>query len=89
MIFDFASKETSNAYLTLLWACDGTEKCVEEPDLYTENWTGRPIPNATAERLCKGCHVIDECLAYALLNPDETTIMGGTTSDKRKELRGD
>lgn len=41
-----------------------------------------------ARRLCGGCEVRTECLAYALTN-NETGIWGGTNDDERRQLRRD
>ena len=76
--------------LALLWELDGTQPCLEDPDAYIENWTGRAIPNEVAERLCAACKpaIKDKCLDYAVA-ADEDYIWGGTTYAKRKELRAE
>jgi WhiB family redox-sensing transcriptional regulator len=45
-------------------------------------------PSATVLATCARCRVRDECLAYALAQPDLTGVWGGTTERERRELRG-
>ncbi|TXH08884.1 MAG: WhiB family transcriptional regulator [Hyphomicrobiaceae bacterium] len=78
------SDTVESAYLRLQDVLDGSEKCVEDPDMWMENWTGRSIPLEVAQRLCKGCHAIEECAAYAILAEEEFGIWGGTTPQSRK-----
>ena len=40
-----------------------------------------------ARRLCAGCPVRAECLAYALEAPEEVGIWGGTTANERAATR--
>lgn len=84
MIFESDDPEVRDKYFQLWDKLDGTERCVEDPDAYTENWTSRPIPDDTAERLCEGCHVIEQCKAYARAAGEETGIWGGETPEMRK-----
>lgn len=89
-IFEFPTDEARAAYDGLANVLNKTEPCyLGDADEWTENYTGRPIPQEVAERLCGGCHAIEECLAYALKNPQETAIWGGTTNATRKEMRLD
>ena len=84
MIFEFDEPDVRDSYFTLWDKLDGTERCVEDPDSYVENWTARAIPEATARKLCEGCHVIEEFRAYARLAGEETGIWGGETPEMRK-----
>jgi len=40
----------------------------------------------TAKTLCRGCDVIEECLAYALKNNEQHGVWGGTTPNERKAM---
>lgn len=84
MIFDSDDPEVADKFLTLLWKLDGTQPCAEDPDKWTENWTGRPIPDEVAERMCAGCPFIKECDAYATAAGEETGIWGGRSPEMRK-----
>lgn len=87
-LFEFNDEEIAEAYWDHYFKLNGREPCfVGDADQWTENYTGRPIPNKVAEDLCAGCHVLEECAAYALLNPDEVGIWGGMTADERKRIR--
>lgn len=87
-IFEFNDEEVARKYLKLLFRLDGTQKCAEDPDEYTENWTGRPIPDEVAERACEGCKFIEECRDYAVAADEERGIWGGTTPHMRKRMKG-
>jgi hypothetical protein len=84
LIFENDDPEVATKYWTLWDALDGTQKCIEDPDLYTENWTGRPIPDHVAERLCAGCPFFDPCRDYARAAGEEHGIWGGETPEMRK-----
>lgn len=87
-LFEFRTPEAREAYMKLFNKLDKSEPCfVGDADQWTENYTSRPIPNETAEELCAGCHVLEDCKIYALLNTEETGIWGGTTEQERKRLR--
>lgn len=78
----------------LLWAIDFTEPCNQEYDEHgnvndVEKWTGNWVNSTDPEvaaRLCEGCHVLDQCLQYALDNQESELIWGGTTPAQRKEI---
>lgn len=78
--------EAWDAYLLLWDKLNGTQPCAEDPDKWTENWTGRAIPVEVAERMCAGCPFLEECRTYAVLANEERGIWGGTTPEQRKEL---
>jgi hypothetical protein len=91
-VFQFKSEEISDLYWELFYA-EGKRKCYDTEnvtpskgrkrgeaiaDLYVENWTGRNISRATAEELCAGCDVYDQCKAYAMAAQEPIGIWGGT-----------
>lgn len=82
MIFENEDPEVGRKFLKLVFALDGTQPCIEEPDKYTENWTSRPIPPEVAQRLCKGCKFIELCDDYATA-AGEKGIWGGRTTQER------
>ena len=74
---------------------DGTENCYRpfdddgnptDVDLYVGPWTKYTAPEV-AERLCAGCHVVEQCLIYALENNEKDFIWGGHSPEQRKEMR--
>lgn len=42
---------------------------------------------AGAKRICQGCDVIDECLAYAIETNQVAGVWGGYTEDERRPIR--
>lgn len=88
MIFENDDPEVGVKYLKLLNALDGTQLCLDDEEgEWTENWTSRPIPDATAEALCAGCPFLEACRDYAVAAQEEHGIWGGTTYDMRKQLK--
>jgi WhiB family transcriptional regulator, redox-sensing transcriptional regulator len=88
VIFENSNPEVKEKYLKLVWSLDGTQPCAnDDPDLWIENWTGRPIPRAIAKERCAGCPFIQQCLDYAVAADEELGIWGGTTTEERKEMR--
>lgn len=85
---------------------DGTENCYDPnlvvprdqrtigdtlADFYVEDWTGRGISKEMAEKLCAGCHVLEECRAYAMAAKEGYGVWGGTRPKDRgirKKYRG-
>lgn len=55
------------------------------PDLFLSEdcHTGRK-----AKEVCRRCPVINECLSWAIENPDILGVLGGTTPRERQTLRG-
>lgn len=45
------------------------------------------VPATEARRICRGCEVRAECLAYALVTYREYGIWGGTSEQERRKLR--
>jgi WhiB family redox-sensing transcriptional regulator len=73
----------TNRFDAELWrldaACSGVGPDVFFPD------HGEPTPESDA--LCRGCLVRDECLAYALANPELGGIWAGTSGRHRQRMR--
>jgi WhiB family redox-sensing transcriptional regulator len=42
---------------------------------------------ALAKRVCAGCVVRDECLAFAVDNREEVGVWGGTSPKERRSIR--
>jgi len=65
------------------WTTDAL--CAQvDPDLFYPE-TG--APNRDAKRVCAGCEVRVECLAYALAHRERHGVWGGTTERERRRLR--
>jgi WhiB family redox-sensing transcriptional regulator len=43
--------------------------------------------NARARAICAGCTVTDQCLSFALADPDAMGVWGGTTAQERRAMR--
>jgi WhiB family redox-sensing transcriptional regulator len=53
-----------------------------------ELWVNAKNNTYKAQReICRACEVRDECLAFALRNPDTFGCWGGTNERERKRLR--
>ena len=65
------------------WMADGL--CAEvDPELfYPEGGES----NRDAKRICAGCEVRVECLAYALAHRERFGVWGGTTERERRRMR--
>lgn len=48
---------------------------------------GRGEDTTEPKRVCAGCPVRDECLAYALANGEKLGVWGGTSERERRRLR--
>jgi len=56
----------------------------EDSSLFLTGVTSRVLK---AKAICERCPVIDDCLAFALVNEDyEPHVYGGLTGDERKAL---
>ena len=65
------------------WTTDAL--CAQvDPDLFYPE-TG--APNQDAKRICGGCDVRAECLAYALAHRERFGVWGGTTERERRRMR--
>ena len=60
-------------------ACRG-----ESPALF---FPGRGVNDASAQALCNSCPVRDQCLAYALADPELVGFWGGTSTKERQAMR--
>jgi WhiB family redox-sensing transcriptional regulator len=64
---------------------DGHARCTEaDPDAWFPEPGGSPHK---AKRVCNGCEVRDQCLAWALAH-DEAGVWGGTTENERRRIAG-
>lgn len=79
---------------TAEWMENPGRKCATSPDLdpkeageFADWWFPTEVRGVAATKLCGGCPVINECLAYALTNPEVEGIWGGTTDNGRAILR--
>ena len=57
-----------------------------DPDLFFGG-RGDNKSHAAAKRVCAGCEVRDECLAYALDNNERFGVWGGLSERQRRALR--
>lgn len=90
MIFDTDNPKVKEKFLKLVWQLDGTQPCAnDDPDLWIENWTGRPIPSQTAQKMCEGCPFLAACRDYAVEAEEELGIWGGTTAEDRERIRNE
>lgn len=67
----------------LPWRKDAACKGVDA-DLF---FPGYKNPAIEAKRVCANCQVKEPCLAFALKNPEEQGVWGGTTEKDRAEIR--
>lgn len=44
-------------------------------------------PSTTARRACDRCAVVEQCLAYAIADPNLLGIWGGTNETQRDQIR--
>ena len=58
-----------------------------DPELFFPEYRANAVA-AAARRICATCPVRDDCLRYALTDPDLDGIWGGTTPRQRQRLRG-
>lgn len=77
------------------WMARG--KCAQ-PGVDPDDWftsgehRGRPLSDHTdserirAERLCRGCPVIDECLLFSCVEKFDSGVWGGLTTKDRMKL---
>lgn len=92
-MFKFKNSQIAQKYFSLLGAMEGTEPCsqpefLENPeefhgdivaDKYTGNWASSSnVSEATAEKLCAGCPLLEMCRDYAMEAQEPYGIWGGT-----------
>ena len=59
--------------------------CAEvDPELF---YPEAGAPNRDAKRVCAGCEVRAECLAYAIAHRERFGVWGGTTERERRRMR--
>ena len=49
--------------------------------------TGNVTEARQAKSVCAGCPVLEECMEYAVADPELSGVWGGTTSRERREIR--
>jgi WhiB family redox-sensing transcriptional regulator len=61
----------------------------EDPELFFPIGTTGPalLQVEEARAVCRGCGVVDDCLAWALESGQDSGVWGGTTEDERRELK--
>lgn len=73
---------------------DNSEPCNQERDKdgilndkekWTGNWVNSTNPEV-ARALCAGCHILEQCLEYAIAAEEKNFIYGGTTPAERKVI---
>lgn len=64
---------------------DGAVCAQTDPDSFFPE-KGEPVKDA--KKVCLGCDVRDECLAYALRNNERFGVWGGLTERQRRKLAG-
>lgn len=102
-IFDYRDEHARQLHVDLIKATDGTENCYdpwlindegrgkiyESPtDKWVENYANRGVSPKQAREMCEGCHVLEQCAAYALYNGEPFGVWGGTTPKERGFYRG-
>lgn len=55
-----------------------------DPDLF---FPERGASTREAKEVCRGCHVRDDCLQYALANVEKFGIWGGLSERERRRIR--
>lgn len=97
-MFKFKNAQISQKYYSLLGAMTGEEPCsqpefLDNPktfvgdivaDSYTGNWASSSNVSAkTAEKLCAGCPLLEQCREYAMEAQEPYGIWGGTRPKDR------
>lgn len=60
---------------------------VDPSEFFAPHGSGLPDGSELARLLCATCPVQDECLEFALANPDTSGFWAGTNDNGRKKLR--
>lgn len=101
-LFEYKDENAARKHIELIRLTDGTEPCydpylVDNPtdriyesptDKFVENYANRGVSAEEADRLCGGCHVREQCLAYALANDEKFGVWGGTNPRQRGWYKG-
>jgi WhiB family redox-sensing transcriptional regulator len=63
--------------------------CTEvDPEIFFPNYSdGGEFAEAMAKKVCRSCHLINECLEFALHTGDQWAILGGLTPAERTSIR--
>ena len=98
MFFKFKTPDIAHKYYSLVRQITGDEPCsqpefLENPkefegdvvaDSYTGNWTSsNNVSKKTAEKLCSGCPLLEQCREYAMEAQEPYGIWGGTRPKDR------
>ena len=70
-------------YATPPWPSDALCTQVGNPDLWYPDKGG---PTRDAKKVCAGCPIREQCLAYALEHRERYGIWGGTTERERRAM---
>lgn len=57
------------------------------PELWFPQFEDRKTCNEEAKQICRSCPVRDQCLAFAMNNPNISGIWGATTTRERAKVR--
>lgn len=95
-LFTFEDRTVQELWDKLYYALDGTEPCFDialvspgphmgdsPTDQYVEGWSKGNSSRRQARELCEGCHVIEQCAAYAIAAKEENGIWGGLRPQDR------
>ncbi len=81
---------TGNGVMDMSWRYRAACRAAE-PDLFFPIGTGQAALDqlAEAKSICRGCPVVNECLAWALETGQNSGVWGGMSEDERRWLRRD
>lgn len=61
---------------------------VEDAEIFFPSYTeGGEFTVAMAKKVCRGCEIKNECLAFGLHTGDQWAILGGTTPAERTAIK--
>jgi WhiB family transcriptional regulator, redox-sensing transcriptional regulator len=85
---DTASTTTRNGVIDMSWRYRAACRTAE-PDLFFPIGTGQAALDqlAEAKSICRGCPVVNECLAWALKTGQNSGVWGGMSEDERRWLQ--
>lgn len=100
-VFEYKNEDAARLHIELIKSTDGSEPCFdpylvdenqkiyESPtDRWVENYSNRGVSATEAAEMCAGCHVVEQCLAYAMANEERYGIWGATTPRQRGWYKG-